>query len=129
MSLMWMPPHTTRPARRERAQRQRHERADGGEDDRRVERLRRQLLGGARPLRAELPRERLRGLVAGAGEGEHLAPLPAGDLGEDVGGGAEAVQAQAGSVAAHAQRAVADQAGAQQRRSLGARVPLGIGKQ
>ena len=57
-------------------------------------------------------------LVAGAGEGVHLATLPRADLREDVRGGAEAVEADAGRLAAHPQRAVADQPGAQQRRRL-----------
>jgi hypothetical protein len=39
-------------------------------------------------------------------------------LGEDVGGGAKAVQAEAPRAAGHPQRAVADQPGAQQRRGL-----------
>ena len=46
--------------------------------------------------------EVLGGRVAGAGEGEELAALVPGDLGHDVGGGAEAPDAEAAGVAGHA---------------------------
>ena len=75
MSLMWMPPHTTVPPRRDGLQRERHERADGGEDDRRVERL--AAGGSSEPPAHTAPssqRERLRRVVARAGEGEHSRP-------------------------------------------------------
>ena len=69
-------------------------------------------------------------VVAGAGEREHLPALPARDLGDDVGGGAEAVEAEPPRLARHAQRAVADQPGAQQRRAPARRgSAAGIGKQ
>src|SRR6185437_5715339 len=58
-------------------ERERHERADRGEDDRRIEWYRRQFLGGAGPGGAEPARHLLARLVAGAGEGEDLATLPA----------------------------------------------------
>ena len=99
-------------------QRRRHQGADRGEDDRAVELLRRRLLGRARPVRAELAGELLRLLVAGAGEGEDPPSLVNRNLAEDVGGGAEPVEADALGVADQAQRPVADQAGAEQRRRL-----------
>ena len=49
MSLMWMPAQTTVPPLSDGAQRHRHERADRREDQRRVERLGRRLVGAARP--------------------------------------------------------------------------------
>ena len=76
------------------AERLGHEGADRREDDRGVERLgrrRSRILGrGA----AERQGEGLRRGVAGTGEGVDAAALPDGDLGEDVGGGAEAVEAE-----------------------------------
>ncbi len=52
--------------------------------------------------------------VAAPGEGEDLAALMARDLGDDMGGGAEAVDADPLGFASDAQGAVADQPGAQQ---------------
>ena len=97
----------------------------GGEDDRAVELLRRRLLRGARPLGAEPAGEGLRLLVALAGEGEDAAALVDGDLAEDVGGGAEAVEADPLGLADQAQRPVADQPGAEQRRRLRVRIAVG----
>ena len=51
--------------------------------------------------------------------------LRARDLGQDVRGGAEAVQADPLRVAGHPQRAVSDQPRAQQRRRLQVRVAVG----
>ena len=51
-----------------------------------------------------------------------------GHLRHDVGGGAEAVDAEVRRVAGHAQRAIADQPGAQQRCRLDVGVALGQGK-
>ena len=82
-------------------------------------------LRGARPLGAELAGERLGLLVALAGEGEDAPPLVDRDLAEDVGGGAEAVEADPLGVADQAQRPVADQPGAEQRRRLLVRVARG----
>ena len=79
----------------------------------------------AGPLGAELAREALRRVVAGAREREHAPALVAGDLADDVRGGAEAVEAEPLGVAGHPQRAVADQPGAQQRRGLEVRVAVG----
>ena len=64
-------------------------------------------------------------LVARAGEREDAAALVDGDLAEDVGGGAEAVEADPLGIADQAQRPVADQPGAEQRRRLHVRVALG----
>ena len=100
------------------AQRRRHERADRGEDDRRIERLRREVLRAPGPDRAELARGALRRLVARPRERVDLASLPADDLGQDVRRRAEAVEADPLRLAAHPQRAIADQPGAQERRRL-----------
>ena len=65
MSLMWIPPQTTVPPGDDGAQRERDERAVGREDDRGVERLGRAAWSDPPAhVRAELERERLRGLVA-----------------------------------------------------------------
>ena len=95
-----------------------HQRPDRGEDDRAVELLRRRLARGAGPLGAEAAGELLALLVALAGEDEDAPPLVDGDLAEDVGRGAEAVEADPLGVADQAQRPVADQPGAEQRRRL-----------
>src|SRR6185437_1155532 len=97
-------------------ERERHERADRGEDDRRIEWYRRQFLGGAGPGGAEPARHLLARRVAGAGEGEDLATLPAQHLGQNVRRGTEAVEADAAAIARPAQRAQADEAGAHERR-------------
>jgi len=89
-----------------------------GEDDRRLERLGR--LGGriASPGDAQPAGEGLSLNVAGPGEGEHPSALVACDLRDDVRRRAEAVEPDRAGVPRHAQRAVADQAGAEQRRGL-----------
>src|SRR3984885_12521858 len=61
-------------------------------------------------------RERLTGMAAGPGEGEPPPPLPATDLGDDVPGGAEAINTDRPPVPGELERAPADEAGAQQRR-------------
>ena len=84
----------------------------------------------AGPLGAELAREPLRLLVARAREGEHAPALMARHLRDDVRRRAEAVEPEPLGVAGQPQRAVADQAGAQQRRGLrGRRSRSGSGKQ
>ena len=65
----------------------------------------------------------------GAGEGEDPPALVARHLADDVGGRAEAVEPEPLGVARQPQRAVADQARAQERRGLQVRKPSGIGKQ
>ena len=118
MSLMWIPAHTTLPPGARFLSAAGDERSRGGEDDRRVELLGRRVVAAARPGGAERARELLRALVAGPGEGVHLSPLVHGDLADHVGGRSESVQAQPGGVTGEAQRSVADQASAQQRRQL-----------
>ena len=81
-------------------------------------------LGVARPRGAELEREALGLGVARPGEREDAPALVRGDLADDVGRGAEAVEAEPLRVAAEPQRPVADQPGAQQRRRLEVRVAL-----
>src|ERR1035437_6214816 len=102
-----------------RFQRRRHQRAHRRENDGGIERLRRRLFRAARPHRAERAREVLRRRVALAREGEHAPALPDRDLRQDMGGGAEAVEAERLAFAGHAVAAPADQAGAQPRRDLG----------
>ena len=118
MSLMWIPAHTTTAAFRARPQRRGDERADRREQDRGVELLRRRPGRVACPLDAELERERLRRLVLRAREREHAPALVPRDLRDDVRRGAEAVEPEPLGVAGHAQRAVADQPGAEERRRL-----------
>src|SRR5262249_20950706 len=55
-------------------------------------------------------------LVARTHEGEDRAALVTRQLRDDVGGGAEAVEAEAPRIARPAQRAIADEAGAHERR-------------
>ena len=74
-------------------------------------------------------REPLSLLVAFSGEGEDPAALVNSYLDNYVGGGAEAVEAEAFCVAGHPQGAVADQARAQERRGLQLGEPSGIEKQ
>ncbi len=101
------------------AQRGGHERPDRREDNRRIQGLRRLDIGAAGPDRAQLPRERLRLIVAGPGEGVDLLPLVNRHLGQDVRRRAEAVEAQAlHVVAGEPIGAVADQTRAEQRRGL-----------
>src|SRR5262245_44753853 len=71
-----------------------------------------------------MPGKGLRGRVAWACEGVDAAPLELGDLGEDVGRGPKAVDAQSGRRTGHAQGPVADQPGAEQWRGRGVRVGL-----
>src|SRR5262249_53472935 len=85
------------------------------EDDRGVQRFRRRLVGAARPDDTEFAGETLRRRIAGAGEGIDVAALPARHLGNDVRRRAEAVEAETPPLPRPAQRAVADQAGAEQR--------------
>ena len=99
-----------------RFQCRRHERADGREDDRAVERFGRRRVGGAGPAGAELAGEVLPGDIARPGERENVAALPAGHLRDDVSRGAEPVQAELPPFARDAQRTPPDQSGAQQRR-------------
>ena len=63
--------------------------------------------------------------VAGARDREHAPALGGGDLADDVGRAAEAVEPEPLGVAAHPQRAVADQPRAEQRRRLEVRVAAG----
>ena len=78
----------------------------------------RKLLRIAGPARPEAAREGLRLRVAGAGEGVHLASLEVRHLRDEVRRRAETVQADSPRVTGEAQRAVADEAGAEQRRCL-----------
>ncbi len=103
-------------ALRNRAQRGGDELARRREDDCRVDLLGRSARAG--PLSAERARERLRVRVVLAGDGEHAPPLEARDLGHDVRGGAEPVEAEPFRATGETQRSVADQAGAKKRRRL-----------
>ena len=121
---MWIPAQTTVPPGRTARQRHRHELARRGEDDRGVELLGRRLVGASRPLGPERAGERLRGRIIRAREREHPARLRSRHLGDDVRGGTESVQPDALARAREAQRAEADQPGAQQRRRL--EVPVAL---
>ena len=104
--------------RRDRPQRERHQRTGRREHDRGVERLRRHLGRPAGPLGAEVPRERLGGDVARTCEREDPPALVPRDLREDVGRAAEPDDPEPLGVAGEPQGAVPDQPGAQQRRRL-----------
>jgi hypothetical protein len=79
----------------------------------------------AGPLRAELACEVLTLDVAFAGESVKRAALVPGDLRDDVGGCAEAIDAEHVGVACHAQCPIADETRAEQRRRLGIAVAIG----
>ncbi len=66
--------------------------------------------------------------IAGPGEGVDLALLIARYLGDDMCGGAEAIDAQAFAVAGFDQAAIADQPGAKQRRGFGVAIDIGDGQ-
>src|SRR5690606_27825421 len=85
----------------------------------------RPLVRAARPDRAELAGERLRLDVAGAGKGVELELPVSDDLRNDVRGGPESIHADSGGIAGLAQRAVADQTRAEQRRRRDRIVRLG----
>src|SRR5262249_30725467 len=74
-----------------------------------------QAVGAAGPTGAERKGVRLRGGVAWAGEGIDLATLPTADLSQDMGRGAEAIEADAPASTGELERAPADQAGAEKR--------------
>ncbi len=101
-----------------RAQRHRHQAADRREQHGGVERLGRRLGGGSGPGAAEAEREGAARGVVGPGEGEDAPSLPDCQLRDQVCGGAETVDAEGARFAGEAQRAVADQPGAQQRRGV-----------
>ncbi len=95
MSLIWMPPQDDDAAFVDGAQRTRHQRAHGGEDQWCVQRYRCVEVAGARPACASLVCQLLGGAVARAGEGIDLPALRHGDLHHQVGHRAEAVDADA----------------------------------
>src|SRR5215207_3855109 len=110
-----MPPHTTRPPLRT-ARRAAGTRVPTGAEIMAVS----SGSGGAssEPPAQAAPsaREGLRRFIAGPCEGEHRAALPAADLGDDVRGGSETVDADGFAASCGDERAPADQPGAQQRR-------------
>ena len=118
MSLMWMPPHTTVPPFATALS------AAGTSAPTGAKMSAASSSSGGGP--SESPAHSapsssanaLRLLVARAREGEHAPPLVERHLGDDVRRGAEAVDAEPLGVAGQPQRAVADQAGAQERRRL-----------
>ncbi len=81
-------------AGRDRAQRRRHQRADGGEDQRGVERLRRHLVRTAGPAAGDAAGEFLCRRVTRAREGEHALPVVPRHLRGDMRRRAEAVDAE-----------------------------------
>ena len=118
MSLIWIPPQTTVPpffvaaraAGTNAPTGAKISAASSGSGGITVE--------SAGPFGAETTREILRHPVARPGECENPAALVAGDLRDDMSGGAETVDSDGAGVAGHAQRAIADQPGAHQRRRL-----------
>ena len=87
-------------------ERRRHQRADRREDDGRVERLGRRLVGAAGPRRAQARARSPAPCVARPGEGEDLAALMPRHLRHDMRRRAEAVNAEAlaGSPASFSER-------------------------
>lgn len=110
-----MPPQTTRPLA-QGAEGPRDEVPVRGEDQGRVHRLGRRLVRPAGPRGPQRAREVLGVPVARPGQREHAPPLPAADLGDDVGGRPEPVETDRSGIAGHPQRAPADQPGAQEGR-------------
>lgn len=96
-----------------RAQRRRHQFSGGCVDDGGIERPVGQLARRAGPYRAQPAGEVLRRGVTGSREGIDRASLPERDLGDDVPGSAETIDAEMLRAARHDQRSPADQAGAQ----------------
>ncbi len=105
-----------------------HQRACGRKNQGRVQWQRRGLVGSSRPVRAQAAGKFLAGAVAGAGEGKDFAPLRARQLGDEVRRRAKAIDTQSTWIAGQAQRAVADEAGTQQRRQMLGRRPIGQGQ-
>src|SRR5579862_7916286 len=93
-------------------QRGRDQGAHRSENEGGVEGLRRALVGAAGPDGAETARESLRCLIARAGEGEDPPALMARDLGDDMRGRAEPIDADPLALPGEPQRAVTDEAGA-----------------
>lgn len=98
-----------------RFQRGGNQRSDRGEKDSGVERFGRGLIRPAGPIRAKRHCEVLRGRVAWTRKGKDALAEMAGNLGHDVGGGAEAVDADGPGISRHPVGAVSDQPGAEQR--------------
>src|SRR5439155_26815705 len=110
---------TPRPALPAGPQRRANTLANGGEDDRGVETLRGHLVWFAGPHRAESTRELLGCAVAGPRECVHLAALVARDLRHDVRRGAKSIDPKPLRVTRFEERAITNQAGAEQRRGFG----------
>ena len=96
----------------------RDQRANGGEDDGGVERLWWTGQRIASPFATELERKALGLYISGRGEREHAPSLVSGNLGDDVGGRPEPVQAEPPRFPRHPERPVADQPRAEQGRCL-----------
>jgi hypothetical protein len=101
-----------------RRERCRHQRPDRRENDGRIEGFRRELVRASGPDDAQLPRQLLRGFIAGPCQCKYPAALGVRHLGKQVGRGSETVQTEAGCIAGGTIGAIADQAGAEQRRGL-----------
>src|SRR5262249_28649169 len=71
-----------------------NKRADRRKNDRGIEWLRRHLVRAAGPDRTERLCKCLRRIIAAAGEGVDAPALPGRDLGQNVRGGAKAVEAE-----------------------------------
>src|SRR5262245_12260394 len=99
----------------DRGQRGWYQTTDGRKDDRSVELCRRLLARVAGPSGALLAGKLLRRIVAWTDEGEHFSALPLRNLGHDMGGGPEAIDAEPPRIAGHFETAIANQARAQER--------------
>src|SRR4051794_27542182 len=102
MSLIWIPPP-----------RNRHERAVGREDQGRVERLGRGLVGAAGPPTSHPAGKILRLQIAWPREGEDLPSLMARDLRHDVRRCTKAIDSDAARFPGHPEGPIADQASAE----------------
>ena len=100
----------------DRAQCRWHQRADWRENNGRIEFLRRCFIRSARPDGAETDREFPRLRISRARESENVPALMPRDLGHDVRRRAKAVKAESLRISRFAERAVADQPRAEQRR-------------
>ena len=111
-----MPPQIDATAFANCAKRRGHEVSNWGEDDRRIERNGRPLIGAPGPHGAKQPRHALSRLVPRPSKGVDFALLPPDDLCDDVRGGPEPEQPNFLSISRSDERTPSNQPGAQQRR-------------
>src|SRR5439155_23209891 len=112
------------PAGVQRFERGRHQRTDRREDQGGIEGLRRRDERVAGPFGPQASRKRLLLRVTRRGKGKHASTLVAGDLRDDVGRVAEAIETDALRIAREPERPIADQAGTEQRCGMHIRITL-----